>query len=249
MFELLVGDFAVVVGAVIAAVAFWRLFPSGVNRVVREQPRTRGFVNIGILIAGGLAVLWIAIFDNWRQVIGIPTGWLQDDKAQRASDPFYTGDVAEPIRFVSWILFFAAVIGGAYLFARFQRGYAEPLILGPIAVVLFFVLNTFRLRFDVDSVRIAYGSIESPLDVTMTLLWIGALWVTMALLVLSMYLMAWAPFALVFSIIYRRLISARRLRGATDLSETSRTSGERRSSGIVHPRDLRPPVPVLGQFQ
>ncbi len=190
-----------------AIVATWKLFPHAVNRILREEPAYRRYLNRGILLAGASTILWIAVFDNWRQVIGIPTGWVQDDKAQRASDPFYSGDVADPIRLVSWVLFFLAVIGGAYFFARFSRGYAEPIILGPIALVTFFVLNTFRLRFDVDSVRIAYGTIESPLDITTTLIWILVLWVSMGLITLAMYLMCWAPFALLFSIIYRKLIS------------------------------------------
>lgn len=207
VFELLVGDLAVVAGATMAVVAFWRLFPFAVKRILNDESVTRRYINRALVAAGAVMLVWIAVFDNWRQVIGIPTGWIQDDKAQRASDPFYSGDIADPIRAVSWILFLTAVVGGAYFFARYARGYAEPLLLGPAALVTFFVLNTFRLRFDVDSVRIAYATIESPIDIFMTLLWIGALWVTMSLLVTAMYLMAWAPLALLFSIVYRRFFN------------------------------------------
>lgn len=207
MFEFLVGDFSVVAGAIMVAVAAWHIFPFAVKRIVNEQPPIRGWINRGILGTGLFMVLWIAVFDNWRQVIGIPTGWIQDDRAQRASDPFYTGDVADPIRAVSWVLFIATVIGGAYLFARFSRGYFEPVILGPLALVTFFILNTIRLRYDVDSVRIAYGTIDSPIDIFLTLLWVGVLWISMGVIVTAMYLMVWAPVALVMSIVYRRLIS------------------------------------------
>lgn len=207
MFAFLVGDFSVVMGATMAAIAAWRLFPFAVSRIMRDQPAFRSMINRGIFAIGAAMVLWIAVFDNWRQVIGIPTGWLQDDKAQRASDPFYSGDVADPVRAVSWVLFLATVIGAAYLFARFSRGYAEPLLLGPLSLISFFVLNTFRLRYDVDSVRIAYGTIDTPLDVVLTLLWVGVLWISMGLIVLAMFLMVWAPVALLFSFIYRRLIA------------------------------------------
>jgi hypothetical protein len=207
MFEFFVGDFSVVVGATLVLISAWRLWPSTVNRILRDKPAYRRYLNNGILLTGAATVLWIAIFDNWRQVIGIPTGWFQDDKAQRASDPFYSGDVSDPIRAMSWALFIASVVGGAYLFARFSRGYAEPLILGPVALVGFFILNTIRLRYDVDSVRIAYGTIDSPIDVFLTLLWVGVLWISMGLIVLAMYLIAWAPVALLMSIIYRKLIN------------------------------------------
>ncbi len=209
MFKFLVGDFSVVMGAVMVALAAWRIFPFAVNRIVNEQPPIRGWINRAILATGGVMVLWIAIFDNWRQVIGIPTGWLQDDRAQRASDPFYMDSISEPVRLVSWVLFMATVAGGAYFFARFSRGYAEPLVLGPLAVIAFFVLNTFRLRYDVDSVRIAYGSIESPIEIFLTLLWVGVLWISMGLIVLAMYLIVWAPLAFAASVVYRRLIAPR----------------------------------------
>ena len=206
MFEFLVGDFAVVAGATMVIVAIWRVFPYAVARILRDKPPIYRYINRGIFLTGAATVLWIAIFDNWRQVIGIPTGWIQDDKSQRASDPFYSGDIADPVRAVSWVLFLTTVIGGAYLFARFSRGYAEPLILGPVSLVSFFILNTIRLRYDVDSVRIAYGTIDSVLDVFLTLLWIGVLWISMGLIVFAMYLLAWAPFALLFSFVYRRII-------------------------------------------
>lgn len=210
MFEFLVGDFSVVAGVTLAMIAVWRLFPFAITRIIRDEPAYRKYVNRVILFSLAATALWIGIFDNWRQVIGIPTGWLQDDKAQLASDPFYSGDVSDPVRAVSWILFFVAVIGGAYLFARFSRGYAEPLIFGPVGLVSFFVLNTIRLRYDVDSVRIAYGTIDSPLDVGLTLMWVMVLIISMGLIVSALYLMTWAPFALAFSIIYRKLINPQR---------------------------------------
>ncbi|MEZ4520971.1 MAG: hypothetical protein R3A46_04910 [Thermomicrobiales bacterium] len=210
MFEFLVGDFSIVAGATLALIAFWRLFPFAVNRILQDSPAYRSYLNRGILLTAAAAILWIAAFDNWRQVIGIPTGWIQDDKAQRASDPFYSGNISDPVRAVSWILFFGAVIGGAYLFARFSRGYAEPLILGPLSVISFFILNTIRLRYDVDSVRIAYGAIDSPLDMALTLMWIAVLIISMGLIVSAMYLMTWAPFAFVMSLVYRKLINRQR---------------------------------------
>ncbi|MEZ4569182.1 MAG: hypothetical protein R2849_02405 [Thermomicrobiales bacterium] len=102
------------------------------------------------------------------------------------------------------------MIGGAYLFARFSRGYAEPLILGPLSVISFFILNTIRLRYDVDSGRIAYGAIDSPLDMALTLMWIAVLIISMGLIVSAMYLMTWAPFAFVMSLVYRKLINRQR---------------------------------------
>ena len=210
MFEFLVGDFAAVAGASLVVLAMWRLFPSAVNRIVNEKPAFRRYINRGILLSGVVAVLWIAIFDNWRKVIGIPTGWIQDDRAQLASDPFYSDNVSDPVRAVSWVLYLTAVVGGAYLFARFARGYAEPLILGPVGLVSFFILNSLRLRYDVDSVRIAYGTIETPLDVGLTLLWIAALIVSIALILFAMYLLAWAPVALILSLIQRKLVNPKR---------------------------------------
>jgi hypothetical protein len=228
VFEFLVGDFAIVAGAALAIIGAWRLFPFAVKRIVNDPSKAHRFVNRGFLAAGAAAITWIAVFDNWRQVIGIPTGWLQDDKSQRASDPFYSGDISDPVRAVSWALFLAAVVGGAYFFARYSRGITEPILLGPLAVIAFFILNTFRLRFDVDSVRIAYGTIDSPLDIGLTLLWIGVLIVSMGLIVLAMYLLAWAPLAFVFALIYRRFINPR----VYEEPPIFRKIHERRATGV-----------------
>lgn len=210
MFEFLVGDFSVFAGVTLGIIAVWRLFPFAVTRIWNETQPINRLVNRAILASGAAVVLWISLFDNWRKVIGIPTGWIQDDKAQIASDPFYSGAVSEPVRAVSWILFMVAVIGGAFLFARLSRGIIEPLLLGPLSLVSFYVLNTVRLRYDVDSVRIAYGTIESPIDIVLTLMWVSVLIVSMGLIVIAMYLFAWSPLALVFSVIYRSVINRQR---------------------------------------
>ncbi|MEZ4569181.1 MAG: hypothetical protein R2849_02400 [Thermomicrobiales bacterium] len=96
MFEFLVGDFSIVAGATLALIAFWRLFPFAVNRILQILRHTAAISTVASLLTAAAAILWIAAFDNWRQVIGILTGWIQDDKAQRASDPFYSATF--PIR-------------------------------------------------------------------------------------------------------------------------------------------------------
>ncbi len=74
----------------------------------------------------------------------------------------------------------------------------------PLAVALYYIFNAFRLRFDVDSVRIADQSITGFWEVASTLVWIMGLWASFVLLIACAFLMFWGPVALVMSIVYRQ---------------------------------------------
>src|SRR5690606_16127179 len=63
--------------------------------------------------------------------------------------------------------------------------------------------NSFRIRFDVDSVRIVYGTIDHPLEIISTLTWLLGLWISMGLLIAAFYVTLSAPASLVMSILYR----------------------------------------------
>jgi hypothetical protein len=150
--------------------------------------------------------LWVTIFDNWRQLIGVPTGILHSQRLRAGSDPFFSTPPSEFVRAISWVLFAAAVLGGAYLFARYARGYFFPIIMFPMALVSFYGLNTFRIRLDPESVRIADGTISGVLEHFGTLTWVVILWTMFAALIICLYSLAWAPASIVVGIVYRRTL-------------------------------------------
>lgn len=206
MFEFLVRDYAIFIALFCIVASLARLFPVTLVRVWREGSRKAVLLSRGILGLHVLAGLWITVFDDWRKLLGVPSGFLQDTDTQIASDPFYVTPPSDFVRTITWILIIASVLGGAYLFARYTRSYVEPFLLGPLAVIGFFIINTFRVRLDVESVKIAYGTIETPVEIVSTLIWIAGLLVSLSFLILCFYLMLWAPIAFVISIVYRKTI-------------------------------------------
>ena len=206
MFEFLVGDYGILIGLAAVCIGIVRLYPNTVRTMWFDNNlRYRGASRaaIGAMVA---FPLWATVADNWRQLLGVPTGWIWDQELAIASDPFFSGDVSEPVRYVTWVLCGLAVLGGAYLFARYATGYVAPILIAPLALITFFTLNTFRLRMDVESVRIAAADIDGPIEIISTLFWVTGLYVSMATLLICLYLIAWAPAAIVMGIIYRRTL-------------------------------------------
>lgn len=206
MFEFLVGDYGILFGLVIVCIGIARLYPSTVRSMLYDNGlwyRRISRAAFGAVIA---FAVWATVFDNWRQLLGVPTGWLWNQELAVASDPFYSGEVGDSIRLVTWILCALAVVGGAYLFARYGSGYIAPILITPVALIIFFTFNTFRLRMDVESVRIAAAEFENPIEVISTLFWVTGLYVSMAILIICLYLMAWGPVSVLAAIIYRRTV-------------------------------------------
>lgn len=206
VFDILVGDFGILLAIVITSAAIMNMYRSVVRRILFD--RDVRFRLISRLAAGSMVVLalWLTIFDNWRQFIGVFSGVINDEDVQHASDPFLTAPPSDLVRGISMALFAVAIVGGAYMFARYARGYLGPIIVAPLSLVLFYVFNTFRVRFDVDSVRIAESEITGVLEIVGVLFWLIGLYATFALLMFSLYLTFWGPAAIVAAFVYRRTI-------------------------------------------
>jgi hypothetical protein len=172
-----------------------------------KQPVARRISRISIGAVFALA-LWVTAFDNWRQLIGL----LVAKKDRWRSDPFLYGPPADAIRLVSFVLFGVMVLGCAYLFARYARGYLAPIAVWPLAVIFFFVLNAFRMRFELVGPLSPYSvDFSKPLEATMTFIWFGGFYLVMALLIACIFAIFWAPAAIVIAIIYRSTIGRERI--------------------------------------
>ena len=147
--------------------------------------------------------LWATVFDNWRQLLG----YLVDAKNRWRSDPFLYAPPADAVRLVTWLLLGAAALGGAYLYARYARGYLIPVVVWPLALVTFYALNAFRMRFElVGPLSPRSVDFSNPLEAIATFVWFGSFYVVMALLILCAYTLLWSPAAIVLSVLYRATI-------------------------------------------
>ena len=160
-------------------------------------------VSVGLVL---VFMLWVTLFDNWRQLLGVLTTYTHDAKRGAQSDVFLNAPPDDIIRAISYVLFGLMILATAYLFARYARGYWGPVVFTPLALALYYIFNAFRLRFDVDSVRIADQSITGAWEIFSTLVWIAGLWATFVLLILSAFTLFWGPAAILFSLIYRKTI-------------------------------------------
>jgi ABC-type nickel/cobalt efflux system permease component RcnA len=206
VFGILVGDWGILTALVITLVALLRFYRSTMEVMLLD--RAPFYRLISRLSVGAVAafMIWVTMFDNWRQILGVLTRYTHDERRSQQSDPFFAAQPDELVRYVSYALVVASVLGTAYLFARYARGYWGPLVATPLAVALYYIFNAFRLRFDVDSVRIADRSITGVWEIASTLVWIGGLWATFVLLICCAFIMLWGPVALVLSILYRTTI-------------------------------------------
>lgn len=206
MFEFLVGDYGILFGLLAVCIGIVRLYPNTVRTMVFDNDAKYRLVSRAAIGAMVAFPIWATVFDNWRQLIGVPTGWIWNQELAIASDPFFSGEVSDTVRLISWVLCGLAVVGGAYLFARYATGYVAPILVAPLALIFFFTINTFRLRMDVESVRIAAADIDGPAEIISTLFWVVGLYVSMAILIISLFLIAWGPAAILVGIVYRRTI-------------------------------------------
>lgn len=152
--------------------------------------------------------LWVTVVDNWRQMLG----FLMDEKDRWRSDPYLYDPPADVLRATTFVLFGLAVLGGAYLYARYARGYLIPIVLTPVALPLFYALNTFRVRFELQGPLSERGVDFTDFgQASMTILWFLMFYAVMVILTTSAYAIFWGPASIVVSLVYRSTIGRQRV--------------------------------------
>jgi hypothetical protein len=202
----MVSDWGILFAILVVLLAFSKFYRSTVETMLLDRDdiyRRLSRASVGAIL---LTLLWITAFDNWRKILGVLTRYTHDERRANQSDPFFADPPDDIVRWITFMLIAASILGGAYLFARYARGYWGPLVFTPIAVALYYIFNAFRLRLDVDSVRIADQSITGLWEIVSTLVWIVSIWATFVLLIACAFTMLWGPVAFVVALIYRNTV-------------------------------------------
>jgi hypothetical protein len=97
------------------------------------------------LIFAVVIPLWVALFDNWRQLLG----YSLSPSTRYKSDIFATSVTPDPIRWVTLALIAASLVCLALIYARRQHGLGMLSLILVFALAYFFFLNSFRMRADV----------------------------------------------------------------------------------------------------
>lgn len=203
MIQFLTSDYAILLTLVILGAFIIRPHRWVVRRMWNDELPWARTLSRAVLATIGLFVVWATVIDNWRQVIG----YLVDERNRWKSDLYQSAPPPDVVRVVTFVLLALSILGAAYLYARYARGYLIPIIAGPIGLVTFYALNGFRMRFDVVG-SLWQGGVDwtDPVDLGATLTWFGVEQAIMFVLILSAFGLLWGPTAIIVSLIYRRTI-------------------------------------------
>lgn len=137
-------------------------------------------ITLGAMV---VAPLWIAAFDNWRQLLA-----YQYAPAERyLSDPYGTAATAMPLRYISFILLGIVVVGCALLYVRHRNGLGLAIITLVIGLVMFIGLDPIRSRLDalLWQAQFSFGD-SRAIDTAWVVFWALGLYALIAALVLGL---------------------------------------------------------------
>lgn len=200
MFRLLSSDYPILLTVLVMLWFGWRRNTSILRWMWFDKTPWARIASRIAIGAVGAFLLWATVLDNWRQLLGL----LVNEKERWRSDPYLLEPPSDIVRSITLVLFVVMVIGAAYVYARYARGYLMPVVLTPVAVVTFYALNNFRMRFELIGPLSERGvDWSAPDEALMTLIWFGMFYLVMAILIFSVFAIFWGPASIVISLIYR----------------------------------------------
>lgn len=144
LYTFLSGDFPITITIYLIMLGWWWNRRSLLRSLLSGD--TPIWNRIAQLTLGAMVVapLWIAAFDNWRQLLA-----YQYAPANRwQSDPFGTAPTAMPLRYVSFVLLGIIVIGCALLYVRHRNGLGLAIVALVLGIGIFVSLDPIRSRLD-----------------------------------------------------------------------------------------------------
>ncbi len=207
MFKFLTSDYPIAITVILILFAGVRADWSLVIGIWNETSPKLRQISRAALLSFVAFIVWATVADNWRQLIGR----FVDDKNRAGSDLYVFVQPDAWLRYTSYVLFFATVVAGAWIFARYGRGWIMPAFLTPLAIATFFVLNAFRMRFEkVGPLSSRSVNYWDPVEAVPSLIWYFALYVVLAVLIFSIYTMFWGPAAIIARVIYNNTLGRNR---------------------------------------
>jgi hypothetical protein len=165
----------------------------GLVRDVARDPDRLGWLRAKLAVAaGGVFIAWTSLFDNWRQLNGLPyrlTGQFPSERIE------YNPPSAE-VRTITLVLLAISLVFAACLLARHVGGYGVQVVIFLGAVICWLPLFIVRQRLNVNLGLGFEGDASAPLDVLGYLLWVVMAWLIEILLILASYLTLLAVVAL-----------------------------------------------------
>jgi hypothetical protein len=143
-----------------------------VREIADDPDRFWRFIARAALVSTGVSIAWTSIFDNWRQLIGLPYRLSQRFPSQRVE----YNPPSDDVRMVTFILLGISLLFVACLVARHVGGVIIQLLLLLAAITFWAPIFIFRQRFDLNLSLGFEGSPTSLIDVGGYLLWLVGAW-------------------------------------------------------------------------
>jgi hypothetical protein len=200
IFRFLSSDYPIVITFFILVWFSVRNSLSIIRWMLNDKVDWARYLSRGTFAALGAFFLWVTVFDNWRQVIG----FMIRGRERWRSDPYLLDPPADIVRTITWVLFALAIVGTAYLFARYARGYFLPIIAGPLGFILFYTLNGLRMRFElIGPLSDRSVDFSKADEAIMVLIWFAIFYVVFSILIFCAFATVWGPVTFIVCLLYR----------------------------------------------
>ncbi len=145
LYRFLSGDFPLTIMFLIVLGVFAKRHWSGVLDYWNEKQPFWRIVGRTTWILALVLPIWIAVFDNWRQLLG----YTLSAKTRYKSDVFNTAPTPEVLRVITIAMIVISLICVALIYARRQHGLSMLVVTFIFSIAYFYFLNSIRMRADV----------------------------------------------------------------------------------------------------
>jgi hypothetical protein len=143
-----------------------------IREIFNDPDRLWRIIPRAAAIATAVFIVWTSLFDNWRQLIGLPYRLSQKWPSQRVE----YNPPSHDVRTVTFILLGISLVLVACVVARHVGGVIVQILLFMATVTFWAPIFAIRQRFDVNLSLGFDGKPTSPVDIVGYLLWVLMAW-------------------------------------------------------------------------
>jgi hypothetical protein len=199
LYQLVSGDFPLTITFLIVLAVWARGHRSTIREFWNEPSPFWRIVERTTLILSVVLPLWIALFDNWRQLLG----YSLPSSSRYESDIFITTVTPEPLRLISLVLIALSLVCLALIYARRQHGLGKLSLMLVFALAYFYFMNGIRMRADT-FLATTQDDLDNPnaMNVIFIIVWAIGMYGFIATVIASAYLWLFSIVAFPLHIIY-----------------------------------------------
>jgi hypothetical protein len=199
LYRFLSGDFPLTLMFLAFLGAFAQRHWSGVREYWSERDPFWRIVGRTTLILTLVLPIWIALFDNWRQLLG----YSLSASTRYKTDVFDTSSTPEALRWITLALIAISLVCVALIYARKQHGIGMLVLVFVFCAAFFYFFNGLRMRADV-FLATTKDSLDHPsvLDVSFIIFWSLGMYLVVCAVIAAAYAWLFSVLAIPLHIIY-----------------------------------------------